>query len=418
MLFVPKSLRLNNGSPRFSRSTTKRVLMVFYAADYRDINNRLQAGLGENYHAHRYSLEVVSSVGQKYGEATILCCRATESYCERTSDGLSFVGLGPGERTADDLIRTIQQLQPTHLILKFPNQDILKWAIQTRTRTALLFADSFPNHTLKHKLKNRLLASRLNNPTVEWVCNHGVRSCQALVPLGVKPTKIIPWDWPHTWSGYEAKELPANKTEYSAMFVGHVQEAKGVGDLIRAIARLKARGITVKLSIAGSGNLTPFQSLVQSLDITDLVEFLGLVDHSSVVGRMRQSDFVVVPSRHEYPEGFPLTIYETLNSRSALIASDHPMFLHILEHRVNALMFPAGQPDALAECIQTAIAQPDLYKQLSEASHSTWEALQLPVKWGGFIDKWLEDTTSSGDYLSSYTLANADYSLRSPNPGC
>lgn len=417
MLYVPFAKHFAKSQNPETCSGTKRVLIVFYAADYREIHNRLEEGLGETYHAHRYSLDVISHIGQEHGEATVLCCHAAESYREWIGERVLCVGMGPESHTTGDLIRTIQQLQPTHLILKVPSMELLRWAIRTRTRTAVLFADSFPERTLKHKLKKRLLCARLNHPVVEWVGNHGPVSCQALAQLGVKTSKIIPWDWPHTWGGYEPKELTPNQPEYSAIFVGSVQESKGVGDLIEAIARLKVRGLTVKLSIAGSGELADFRAAVRDLDIADRVEFLGVVAHSSIVARMRQSDFVVVPSRHSYPEGFPLTIYEALSSRSLPIASDHPMFVPILKHEVNALLFPAGNPDALADCIQTAISQPELYRRLSAATHSTWKALQLPVKWGDFIGKWLEDSVASREWLASYSLARTPYVING-NSSC
>jgi len=41
---------------------------------------------------------------------------------------------------------------------------------------------------------------------------------------------------------------------------------------------------------------------------------------------MRSADAIVIPSRHEYPEGLPLTIYEALAARTPIVASDHQCF--------------------------------------------------------------------------------------------
>ena len=40
---------------------------------------------------------------------------------------------------------------------------------------------------------------------------------------------------------------------------------------------------------------------------------------------MSAHDIVIVPSRHDYPEGLPMTIYEALAMRTPLVVSDHPM---------------------------------------------------------------------------------------------
>ncbi|MGK7911988.1 MAG: glycosyltransferase [Synechococcus sp.] len=411
------SMLFTNPSPAIQNPTieprTKRLLIVLYRGNFREIYRRRQAGLGETYHGHYYSFDTLSALSDDRAEVTVLCCHAPESYREQVSDRLSFVGIGPQPRDPNAILKTIQRLQPTHLVLRFPDRAILKWAIRTHTRTAVLLADSFPTATLKQKWQTHRLVSQLNHPTVEWVGNHGVTACTALQTLGVSAGKIVPWDWPHAWAGYAAKELTPDRQQYSVLYVGALRETKGVGDLIQAIARLKAKHLSVNLAVAGRGNQSLFENMARSLNVTDRVTFLGLIEHSSVLERMRHSDVVAIPSRHEYPEGFPLTIYEALNSRTPPIASDHPMFRTILHHRHNALIFPAGNSDAIADCIQIAISQPDLYKQLSQASHRTWQTLQLPVSWGEFIQTWLDETEDGRQWLARYSLAHMDYESRS-----
>jgi glycosyltransferase involved in cell wall biosynthesis len=43
---------------------------------------------------------------------------------------------------------------------------------------------------------------------------------------------------------------------------------------------------------------------------------LGVIAAEPVLDEMRNSDAVVVPSRHDYSEGLPNTIFEALASRS------------------------------------------------------------------------------------------------------
>ena len=124
---------------------------------------------------------------------------------------------------------------------------------------------------------------------------------------------------------------------------------------------------------------------------------------------MRRADAVVIPSRHDYPEGLPLTIYEALAARTPIIASDHPMFRGALVHEESALTYPAGNAHALAEAIQRLSADATTYERLSENSEAAWRALQLPVSWGAFIERWVGDSPDEEDWLWAHRLTSGLY---------
>lgn len=85
---------------------------------------------------------------------------------------------------------------------------------------------------------------------------------------------------------------------------------------------------------------------------------------------MRNSDVVVVPSRHEYPEG-PLTIYT---------------------RPCADMIFKAANPAALANALEELLRSPALYEQLSRNSKSAGDALQIAIKWGDLVHEWLPPT--------------------------
>jgi len=53
-----------------------------------------------------------------------------------------------------------------------------------------------------------------------------------------------------------------------------------------------------------------------------------------------------------------------------------------------------------------------LYHNLSVASHSTWHELRLPVKWAQLIDRWLDDSPESKQWLFEKLLASGAYNSR------
>ncbi len=50
-------------------------------------------------------------------------------------------------------------------------------------------------------------------PTILWVCNHRQISTQRLIDLGIKPAKVVAYDWPAVRhpSQYQPKWLDRSK---------------------------------------------------------------------------------------------------------------------------------------------------------------------------------------------------------------
>ena len=391
-----------------------RLLFVQYVGDYREAVNRLAAGGDETYYAQKYSVDAVAKIGKEIEEAAVLCCMTEEPYNEVLQNGVRAIGAGFDRKIqAQKLIRLIEEQNPTHLIVRTPIRPVLRWAIKNKVKTSALFAESFSTETLRQKFRNYKTTRLLNNPQIEWVFNHGITASLSLQGIGVDSNKIIPWDWPFrvTPDSFTPKAIRTSAQTWNLVYVGSVLEAKGVGDILDALALLRADNIPVRLKIAGRNQSDFFIKKAKQLKIEDCVEFLGLIPNNKVVHLMREADLVLVPSRHEYPEGLPITIYEALCSRTPLIASDHPMFKKSLKHGLNAMIFPAGDAMALSDCIGQLILDPELYRRLSEASSEAWHQLQIPVKWAELINRWLDDLPENQHWLYEHRLSSGQYNL-------
>lgn len=392
-----------------------RLLIVQYGGDYRETFHRLRESGVETYHAQKYAVSSVIDISEHIEEATFLCCQTKEYYNELLQDRLRAIGaaLNPYQQTGD-LLKLISEQRPTHLVVHSPIPGIFRWAIQNKIPTLALLADSFLTNGLNHKFKNYLLARLLNDSQIGWVANHGINSCRSLQTIGVNSDKIIPWDWPHfiTPSSFPPKKLSENQGKYNLLCVGAVTKSKGIGDVIDGIKNLRSKKLPVSLQIAGSGEISYFAQQARTLNIENYVNFLGLVPHNEIFELMRRSDIVLVPSRYEYPEGLPLTIYEAFCSRTPLVASDHPMFQYNLQHGVNAMIFPAGNSTRLAECVEKLVYNPELYKTISQASEAAWKQLQIPVKWAELIKRWLNNSPENQNWISQHRLNSGIYNSR------
>ena len=393
-----------------------RLLFVQYAGDYREAFQRFAAGGGETYYAQKYSVDAVTDIAKQVEEVTVLCCMTKEPYNEVLENGVRAIGAGfDKDIQINTLLKLIEEQKPTHLIVRTAKREIFRWAVSKKVRTMALFAESISQRGLRSKLRNYLLADLLNNKQVEWVAAYGLNSAVLFQQIGVKADKIIPWDFivTETPDSSPPKSLQRYQKDWQLFYIGSMIEAKGVGDVLEALAKLRAKNFPVSLKIAGRDENEYFLNKARQLQIEDCVDFLGLVPNNTVLPLMKEADVVLVPSRHEYPEGFPLAITHSLCARTPIIASDHPMFLDNLKDGLSAMIFPAGNAGALSECIEKLLSNPELYWSLSVESKEAWERLQIPVKWAELINRWIDDSPENKQWLFEHRLSSGQYNLTS-----
>lgn len=388
-----------------------RLLIVQYSGDYRQVFHKVKKEGIETYHSQKYIVDTVTKITEQTKEVILLCCQTEERYNQVIEPGLRVIGAGiePYENRSQ-ILEIIQSQKPTHLVVHFPMIDIFLWGIKHQVKIIALLADSFLQISWKRRIKNYIKAKIFNHQQIDWVGNHGLNASYSLQKIGVNPDKIIPWDVPHkiTPQAFTVKKLTPNLSPRNLVYVGLVKDSKGVGDILAAVAKLRHIQ-PINLKIAGSGDIDKFQHRAEVLQIAQQVEFLGVVPQLRVIELMRDAEAVIVPSRHEYPEACPFTIYEALSTHTPIIASDHPMFRGNLKHRHNAMIFPERNPNLLAQCIRELFSNPQLYAQISERSRATWENLQMPVKWGDLIAKWLDDSPENQKWLGDRTLSSGGY---------
>jgi hypothetical protein len=386
-----------------------RLTIVQYAGDYREAFERFASGGKATYQAQRYSVDFVGSLAQRLEQVVVICAVCDAPYDVVLPNKVRAIGAGlkPGFDPRE-LVPILARTAPDRLCLTTPIVPLLKWARRNEVRTITAMADYFRKGGPRTRISNWLTARELNRPNVDWVGNHQIGACLSLLDIGVLADKVVPWDWPpsHRPIDYAPRERNPSQPLRLA-YVGLVNEAKGVGDLLRALQKLKADGVEAFLTVIGRDD--GMAALANSFGLGANVRFAGLIPNEDVPAAMREADVVVIPSRHEYPEGLPLTIYEALAARTPIIASDHPMFLGPLTHEQSALIFPGANADALASAIRRLAEDPGLYAKLSANSEYAWQALQLPVSFGDLLRRWLSDSPSDREWLWEHRLNSGLY---------
>jgi glycosyltransferase involved in cell wall biosynthesis len=395
-----------------------RLLIVNFAGDIRTDFQRLASGGDETYYAQKYSLEAYAGLRQYADEVATLVYITQEAYNVVLSNGVRAIGCGFRDYQNIDVqkvIQFIEEYNPTHLVISLFDTNILSWAVNHNIPTLATFLGAIPTrnfsvlHSAVRRIKNQKIITLLNKPNIQWIGSYGINSSRRLQQLGVIPEKIIPWDFlvDSNPGNFSPKSFSLEKKSWNLCYVGSICESKGIGDLLKAVKRLKERSFPIHLDIVGSDHSNFAKDLISKLDIKDCVELLGFVPNHTVEPLMNQADLVIVPSRHTYPEGFPLVIHHALRACTPIVASNHPMFKGYLQHSINAMIFPEGNVLALSNCVEKILTSTELYEHISKISHETWHQLRLPVKWADLANRWLSNTSSDQQWLVGHSLANA-----------
>jgi glycosyltransferase involved in cell wall biosynthesis len=403
-------------SPKVKNPPKTRLLVIRQKEPYQSLLKSGAMGLAPEY---AYMMAALADWRTQFQEVGILGWQSNKPYNEVLPEGVRLIGSGrdAGAKT-EEVVKLAADFCPTHAVIQIPDPKIFRWAIHNQIKVMALFEQTFFAVDWQQKWHHYRLSQWLNHTSVHWVANQGLRSCQSLQEMGVEPQKIIPWSWPK-WDYAETcepKQLRTDLTPLKLAYVGPINTSKGVGDLLIAVAQLRSQNIPIQLKLLGQGDIERFRSQARQLQLADCLEWFESLPTNALHEILHDADLIVLPSRHESLETNTSAIHHALASRTPIIASDHPLFVGSFTHGVNALIFPAGNARALAHRIERLTHQPQLYAQLSEAAHATWECLQLPVKWADLIDRWIHPSVDNQKWLHDHALATGRYRLATLSP--
>lgn len=137
------------------------------------------------------------------------------------------------------------------------------------------------------------------------------------------------------------------------VYVGEFRFIKGADILVEAIARLRAAGRPVTLTLAGDGEeTTALRALCETLKLGDAVRFIGHVQARHGFGQGR---LLVVPSRGD---SMPYVVIEAAAAGIPMIAANVGGIPEIFGPFTDGLVAP-NDPQALADAIAAALDAPE-----------------------------------------------------------
>ncbi|MEQ1770312.1 MAG: glycosyltransferase, partial [Devosia sp.] len=148
-----------------------------------------------------------------------------------------------------------------------------------------------------------------------------------------------------------------------ALYVGRLSEEKGIELLMRAW-----RSIETSLTVVGSG---PLEDLVRNRAVSMQVTPLGHLDRQGVEHRMRQAEFLVMPS--VCYEMFPVTLAEAFSHGLPVIASRLGSLAELVVDQETGLHFDHQDPDDLRRKVLWASDHPLEMREMGRRARKVYE---------------------------------------------
>jgi glycosyltransferase involved in cell wall biosynthesis len=139
--------------------------------------------------------------------------------------------------------------------------------------------------------------------------------------------------------------------------IGTIDRRKSQDVAVEAVGVLRNRGVEAALSLVGREEDPDFAQEVRTtaerLGIADRVRFLG--EARSVDGILSETDILILSSVAEWT---PLVLMEAQAWQKPVVASRVGGIPEVVVDRETGILTPPGDPEAIADAVQTIVADP------------------------------------------------------------
>ena len=205
-------------------------------------------------------------------------------------------------------------------------------------------------------------------------------SASVTIPYGVDVTRFHP----DAAARAEMRARWALAADAEVVFTaGRFVRKKGFEYLIDAIARLAPSRASLRLVLAGAGDLDgEFRDHLSRLGIADRVALPGVLTQDDVAKGLAAADVAVVPSVKDDAgnvDGLPNVVMEALASATPLVATTAGGIGHVVQDGTTGLLVAERDVPALASAIGRILADRATGQRLGEAARAwaatdaTWE---------------------------------------------
>lgn len=303
--------------------------------------------------------------------------------------GLNQTGSGGGSKVKRvlkrlfSMRRTLKDLKPQKIISFVDEMNVATLLASVGLKIPVVISErTDPRRYSIGTLGN--IVRRLTYPLAFRLVLQGtyVRSC---FPYLSKKISVIP-----NPVAFSDESLSPVESSFVVMIVGRLDRYKGHYELIEAFSIVEKNFPKWSLEIYGEGpERENLEALIAKYNLQDKAFLKGLA--SPIQPELKRASLFAFPTHYE---GFSNALAEAMAVGLPVVASNCDGNLELVEHDKNALVFPVGDIDKLAECLSLLMSNPQKRIELGGAARNSIKKF-APEKIYGMWDEVIETQKGS-----------------------
>ena len=161
---------------------------------------------------------------------------------------------------------------------------------------------------------------------------------------------------------FACNRLPKRSFKRKLLFVGNLEDRKGVDILIKAVTRVRDFTLDIVGDFKDEKYVKMLRDFVRENGLSGKVVFHGRVDANLMPSFYRDANIFVFPSRYE---GYGMVLIEAMCFGLPIVATSIPTTVEIVRHGVNGYVCPMDDVICLARNINRLLDNTRLQKRMS-----------------------------------------------------
>lgn len=197
------------------------------------------------------------------------------------------------------------------------------------------------------------------------------KSSQWLKSIGVPDERIVAMPNSIIANPQMLETEQSSNDEKVLLFLGKLTDLKGVTELIKAFKKVCSEEKTVRLLLAGTGEMEKYEALCKELEISQYVTFPGWVAGNEKNELIKSADIFLLPS---HKEAFPISLLEAMYAEVPIIATPVGAVSEMIEDGVEGRIVPVDDEKRLAEAMLEMLRNPEKASAFASAAKNKFLA--------------------------------------------
>lgn len=166
------------------------------------------------------------------------------------------------------------------------------------------------------------------------------------------------------------EEYDKDLSNKNILFLGRINEQKGIYDLIKAIKIIKEKYPDVCLYVGGTGEENRIQKSVNELQLEDNVKMLGWINNEQKDKILKKCAIFVLPS---YFEAMPMSILEAMSYYCVTLSTNVGSIPKVIQNNENGILVKPGDIKNISDMINYLFENKETMSKISSNARTTIE---------------------------------------------